>query len=437
MASKPILISGGQVLDPGRGYDFVGDVLIVDGKIKEVAPSIKLGSDFAHDVIDATGYLVTPGWVDIHTHLREPGQSHKETIRSGSLAAAAGGFTSIACMANTNPTNDNSFVTSYLVQKINDEAVVNIFVIGAVTKGLKGKELAPIGSMKEAGIVAISDDGKTVMNSYLMRKALDYSKRFDLAVITHCEDVYLKGQGVMNEGFHSAKFGLRGVPRTSEDCIVARDIALGELTGAKLHIAHVSTLGSVQILRAAKKRGILVTGEATPHHLNLTDESVGTYDTNTKVAPPLREKIDVKALREAVQDGTIDTLASDHAPHAAEEKEVEYDLAEFGMVGLETALPLYYQCVLDGAYSLERMVTAMTEAPAKVIGVPKGTLANGADADVTIADLAYRYDVDKHTFLSKSQNTPFHGRSVQGRVCHTVVKGELVYTHPSLRKEGP
>lgn len=430
MSVRSLLIRQGRVLDPSQKLDRVCDILVRDGKIETLSPSISVpaGSDLSEiPVLDAKGLLVTPGWIDIHTHLREPGATHKETIQSGTRAAAAGGFTSIACMANTNPVNDSSFITSFLYQKVSSDSEINVFVIGAITKGLKGEELAEIGSMWEAGIVGISDDGKTVMNSYLMRKGMDYSKRFDLVVISHAEDTNLKGRGVMNEGFNSARYGLRGVPKASEEIIVARDILLAELTGARVHIAHVSTAGSVALVREAKRRGVRVTGEVTPHHLTLTDEAVGNYDTNTKVAPPLRDPWDVEALREAVADGTLDALASDHAPHSVSDKEVEYDHAEFGMVGLETAFPLYHRLTLDGHIPLERLISAMTTRPAEIIGVPKGTLKVGADADITICDPGHRFKIDKTKFLSKSQNTPFHGWEVQGGVCYTVVGGKVVY----------
>lgn len=432
MAPRPILLRGGRIFDPSQNLDLVGDICIRNGKIEAIATSIPLNRETGALVIDVAGMIVSPGWIDIHTHFREPGQSHKETIKTGSEAAAAGGFTTVACMANTSPVNDNSFITNYIYQKVSSDSEINVYSIGAITKGLQGEELAEIGSMCEAGIVGISDDGKTVMNSYLMRKALDYSKRFDLTVICHAEDVNLKGRGVMNEGFNSAKFGLRGIPRTSEDLIVARDILLAELTGAKLHVAHVSTVGSVRLIREAKRRGIRVTAEATPHHLTLTDDVVGNYDTNTKVAPPLREREDVEALQEAVADGTIDALASDHAPHSVEDKEVEYDLAEFGMVGLETSFPLYYRLVREKIVTLERLISAMTVRPSEIIGVPKGTLKVGSDADVTVFDPNHAFKIDKAKFRSKSQNTPFHGWDVVGRVCYTLVGGKVVYRSPHL-----
>ncbi len=429
-----LIIKGGRILDPSQNLDIQGDLFIRDGKIENISTTtIQISKDVPVKVIDATGLVVSPGWIDIHTHLREPGATHKETIKSGTQAAAAGGFTSIACMANTNPVNDSAYITHYIMQKVAAESEVNVFPIGAVTKGLNGEELAEIGSMWEAGIAGISDDGKTVMNAYLMRKAMDYSKRFDLTVISHCEDSCLKGRGVMNEGFNSAKFGLRGVPKASEEVIVARDILLAELTGAKLHVAHTSTAGSVRLIREAKRRGVRVTAEATPHHVTLTDDVVGTYDTNTKVAPPLREQEDVEALKEALADGTIDVLASDHAPHSVVEKEVEYDQAEFGMVGLETAMPLYHRLVVDGKMALSRMIEAMTVKPAEVLGISKGTLKVGSDADITLFDPNFKYSLDKTKFKSKSQNTPFNGWPVQGKVCYTIVSGKVVFTGEHLR----
>lgn len=436
MSPRPLLLRGGRIFDPSQNLDLQGDLFIRNGKIESIARSIPLTRETGALVMDVTNCIVTPGWIDMHTHLREPGQSHKETIKTGSDAAAAGGFTSVACMANTSPVNDNSFITSYLYQRASSESEINIYAIGAITKGLKGEELAEIGSMWEAGIVGISDDGKTVMNSYLMRKALDYSRRFDLVVISHAEDSNLKGRGVMNEGFSSAKYGLRGIPRTSEEIIVARDILLAELTGARLHIAHASTLGTVALVREAKRRGVKVTAEVTPHHLTLTDEAVGNYDTNTKVAPPLREAQDLVALCEGLKDGTIDVLASDHAPHSVEDKEVEYDLAEFGMVGLETAFPLYYGLVLENKISLERLISAMTIKPAEILGIQKGTLRVGADADVTVFDPQPRFSIDKNKFRSKSRNTPFHGREVQGDVLYTIVRGKVVHRAARVAKNG-
>ncbi len=443
MSPRPILLRGGRIFDPSQNLDMQGDLYLRNGKVEGIASSIPLTRETGALVIEIPGCIVTPGWVDMHTHLREPGQSHKETIKTGSESAAAGGFTSIACMANTNPVNDNSFITNYIYQKVSSESEINIYAIGAISKGLKGEELAEIGAMWEAGIVGLSDDGKTVMNAYLMRKAMDYGKRFDLVLISHAEDSCLKGRGVMNEGINSTRFGLRGIPRASEDVIVSRDILLAETTGARLHVAHASTIGTVQLIRDAKRRGIRVTAEVTPHHLTLTDDSVGDYDTNTKVAPPLRERRDVEALIEALGDGTIDALASDHAPHSVEDKEVEYDLAEFGMVGLETAFPLYYRLHREKGISLERIISAMTIKPAEILGIQKGTLKIGVDADVTVFDPSQHFKVDASQFRSKSHNSPFHGWDLQGRVAYTIVGGKVVYrsSHllgsPDVGKETP
>lgn len=427
MSGSTIWIRGGRILDPSQKLDQTGDVLIIDGKVSALGPGLDPEVPPGTQEIDAKGLVVSPGWVDIHTHLRDPGYTHKETIRTGTEAAAAGGFTTISCMANTNPVNDNPFVTSYIYQKVSSESEINVHVIGAITKGLAGEQLAEIGSMYEAGIVGISDDGECVMNSYLMRKAMDYSRKFDLVVISHAEDAHLKGKGVMNEGFNSTRFGLRGNPKAAEELIVARDILLARLTGARLHIAHVSTAGSVQLLREAKRSGVRVTAEATPHHLTLTDEAVGQYDTNSKVAPPLREPEDVEALVEGLADGTVDALATDHAPHSVTEKETEFDLAAFGMVGLETAFPLYHRLCLEKKVPLDRVIAAMTYQPAEIIGVPKGTLRRGADGDVTIFDPTRQWKIDRRRFRSRSQNTPFDQRDVQGRVCYTIVRGKVVY----------
>jgi dihydroorotase len=426
--SSNLFIRGARIVDPSQKLDEVGNLLILDGKVAAIGARATKPQGPEIPELAAQNLVLTPGWIDMHTHLREPGATQKETILTGSQAAAAGGMTSIACMANTNPVNDNAFITSFIAQKAAAAGGVNIYPVGAISKGLKGEELAEIGSMREAGICALSDDGKTVMNSYLMRKALDYSRKFDLAVLSHAEDVNLKGKGVMNEGFNSARFGLRGIPRTSEDLIVARDILLAELTQARIHISHVSTAGAVELVRWGKKRGVRVTAEVTPHHLNLTDDAVATYDTNTKVAPPLREQADVDAVREALADGTIDVVASDHAPHAIEDKLVEYDFAEFGMIGLETAFPLYYRMCLRNGVALSRLVESLTTAPAKILGIARGSLKVGAQGDVSIFDPEQTYRIDKMGFKSKSRNSPFHGWEVQGKVSYTIVSGKIVYS---------
>lgn len=422
-----LFIRGGRILDPSQNLDLAqGDVLIRGGKIEHAGkPLGSVPSDVT--TVDAKGLVVTPGWIDLHVHLGEPGKSRKETIASGTRAAAAGGFTTIACVADTEPVHDSPFVSYFLQQKVIQDGVVNVLPIGALTRGQKGEELAEMGSMWEAGVRAVSDAPHGVLNAYVLRKAMDYAKRFDLLVISHAEDSNLRGKGVMNEGFHSAKFGLRGIPKAAEELMVARDILICELTGARLHFAHISTAGALEWIRQAKKRGLPVTAETTPHHLWLTDEYVGRYDTNTKVLPPLREPADVDALRAALEDGTIDSLSSDHAPQPPEDKQVEYDHAEFGISGLETAFGLYAKLVEDKKMSLRRVISAMTEAPARIMGVDKGSLKIGRDGDVTICDPTAKWKVDKSRFVSRGKNTPFDGWELSGRVRATVVRGKVVY----------
>jgi dihydroorotase, multifunctional complex type len=351
------LIKGGHVIDPSQNIDEVRNILIEDGKIKNYPPDTKdVETDSTIQVIDASGKIVAPGFIDMHVHLREPGFEYKETIRTGCLAAAAGGFTSVVCMPNTNPVNDNASVTEYILLKARTEGVVNVFPVGAITKGQKGETLAEIGEMWEAGCVAISDDGQPVMNSGVMRHAMEYVKAFGIPVISHAEDLELSAKGAMNEGFTSTTLGLRGIPNASEEVMVARDITLAELTGAHLHVAHVSTAGSVRLIRDAKRRGVKVTAEATPHHFTLTDKAVLNYDTNAKMNPPIRSREDMEAIRGGLKDGTIDIIATDHAPHSEDEKKVEFDLAPFGISGLETALPLASRLVAEGVLTLPELI---------------------------------------------------------------------------------
>jgi dihydroorotase len=436
-----ILIRGGRVIDPCVHLDGVMDILIDAGKI--VAIGAEANAKVRHqdgptlhtplEVIDAHGLLVVPGLIDIHTHLREPGYEYKESIESGSAAAVAGGFTSIACMANTNPVNDDAAVTEYILDKARAVGLAQVFPIGAVSVGLAGERLAEIGELKQAGVVGISDDGKSVMNSQLMRHALEYAGMFGLPVISHCEDTNLAAHGVMHEGRVSTELGLRGIPAQAEDIMVARDIALAELTAGRLHIAHVSTAGAVRLVRDAKARGLHVTAEATPHHLILTDEAVRGYDANTKMYPPLRTAADVEALRQALQDGTIDAIATDHAPHDLADKEVEFDQAPVGIIGLETALPLTFRLVEDGVLPLIDAVAKLTWGPAQVLGLAKGTLQVGADADVTVIDAHTEYVVDRREFRSKSRNSPFHGWTLKGRAVMTICTGQVVYSRLSER----
>lgn len=424
-----ILIKEGHILDPSEKLNKTGSILIEDGKVKGYpSDTKKLEKDPTIEVINAQGMIVAPGFIDMHVHLREPGFEHKETIRTGCSAAAAGGFTSVVCMPNTNPVNDNASVTEYILLKARTEGIVNVFPIGAITKGEKGETLAEIGEMWEAGCVGISDDGHSVMNSRVMRHAMEYVKAFGIPVISHAEDIDLSGHGVMNEGFTSTVLGLRGIPSASEEVMVARDITLAELTGAHLHIAHVSTAGAVRLIRDAKKRGVKVTAEATPHHFTLTDRAILNYDTNAKVNPPIRSQEDVDAIREGLKDGTIDVIATDHAPHSEDEKKVEFDLAPFGISGLETALPVSLKLVQDGVLTLPELITHLTFNPAKIIGVDRGTLKVGATADLVIFDPDKTVTVDREKFRSKGKNTPFHGWQLSGSVLYTIVSGKVVFS---------
>ena len=424
-----ILIKGGRIVDPSQGIDEKGNLLIENGKIKSFPKTTKkFESDRKVSVIDAKGKVVSPGLVDIHVHLREPGFEHKETISSGCKSAAAGGFTSIVCMPNTNPVNDNASVTEYILLKARTEGIVNVFPIGAITKGEMGETLAQIGEMYEAGCVGVSDDGMPVMDSKVMRHAMEYVQAFDIPVISHAEDKNLSGVGVMNEGEVSTQLGLAGIPCASEDVMVSRDITVAELTGGRLHICHVSTAGSVRLIRAAKKRGVKVTAEVTPHHFMLTDEAVNEYDTNAKMNPPLRGKKDRKAVIEGLKDGTLDAIATDHAPHSEDEKKVEFDLAPFGIVGLETALPLSLKLVEDGVLTLSQMISKLTDSPSKILNLGKGTLEIGSAADVVIFDPEKEITIERDKFHSKSKNSPFHGWSLKGEVQHTIVDGKVVYS---------
>jgi dihydroorotase len=426
-----LLIKNGRVLDPASGLDDYLDILVENGTIRSLGKQIDLPSAYGRaDItatIDATGLLILPGLVDMHTHLREPGHEYKETIASGSRAGAAGGFTSLVCMANTNPPNDTASVTEFILEKARKEACINIFPVGALTRGLRGEYLTEMGELKEAGVVALSDDGCSVKNAAVMRRGLEYAKNFSLPVICHCEDHDLSAQGVMHEGITSAYLGLRGIPAIAEETIVARDIALAEWTNHPVHIAHVSSAGSVRIIREAKSRGVRVTAETAPHYFTLTDEAVRTFDTSTKVNPPLRTPHDVEALKQGLRDGTIDAIASDHAPHSSLEKDVEFDAAACGIIGLETSLPLTLALVAQNVLSLRQAAEKLTCNPARILGLNKGRLAIGADADITIIDLNAEYTVDINTFKSKSKNSPFHRWRLKGCVRYTIVSGTIVY----------
>ena len=420
-----LLIKNSRIIDPANNIDDSLDIFIEGNIIKKVAKGIK--AEASAKVIDAKGKIVAPGLIDIHTHLREPGFEYKETIRTGTMAAAAGGFTAICCMPNTNPINDNRAVTEFILSKSAKEGIVNVLPIGAITKGSQGKALAEISDMVNAGCVAISDDGKGVMDAEVMRRGLEYTKAFDIPVIAHCEDANLSSGGVMNEGFASTTLGLRGIPKAAEEVMVVRDIALAELTGARLHIAHVSSAGSVESIRTAKKRGVKVTCETCPHYFTLTEDAVIGYNTNAKVNPPLRTKEDVKAIKEGLKDGTIDIIASDHAPHAVHEKEIEFDYASFGMIGLETSLPLILNLVREGVLTLKDAIAKATINPARLLKLKKGTLSEGADADITIIDPESEWVVDVNNLKSKSKNTAFAGMKMKGRAVMTIVGGKIVY----------
>jgi len=420
-----LLLRGGRVIDPANGVDAVQDVLLAEGRVARVGPGLEAPA--GAEVLDVTGRVVCPGFVDMHVHLREPGFEYKETVATGTRAAAAGGFTAVACMANTHPVNDNGAVTDYILAKAKVEGVVRVYPIGAVTRGLRGEELAELAELAEAGCVAFSDDGKCVQNAGLYRRALEYTLPFGVPVISHAEDTTLCQGFAMNEGVVSTEIGLPGAPAAAEDVMVARDILLAELTGAHVHIAHLSTAGAVRLVREGKARGVRVTAEVTPHHLVLTEEAVRTYDPNTKMAPPLRTKRDTEALVEALADGTIDCVATDHAPHALAEKEGEFDRAAFGIVGLETAVSLLLdRLVRPGLLPLATLVSRLSRDPARLLGLPGGSLAPGAPGDVTVLDLEQAVSVDPRHFRSRSRNTPFAGLTLTGAPALTLVGGQIV-----------
>jgi dihydroorotase len=420
-----LVIRNGRVVDPSSGTDAQQDVWIADGRIHKVGKALKVPAGL--EVVDAASKVVCPGFIDMHVHLREPGFEYKETIASGTRAAAAGGFTAVACMANTFPVNDNRAVTDYILARAKVEGVVRVYPIGAVTRNLEGKQLAEMAEQAEAGCVAFSDDGKCVMNAELYRRAMEYALPFGTPVISHAEDCHLAHDAPMHEGIVSTELGLSGQPGAAEEVMVARDIILAELTGAHLHIAHISTAGAVRLVREARARGVRVTAEVTPHHLLLTDEAARSYDSNVKMAPPLRTKRDVEACREALVDGTIDCVATDHAPHALSEKEGEFAEAANGIVGLETAVPLLLdRLVRLGVLDLPTLVARLSTAPARLLGLPGGTLAPGAAADVTILDLEQPWSVNPATFQSRSRNTPFAGFTGIGAPWMTLVGGVRV-----------
>ncbi len=419
-----LLIHGGRVIDPSQGLDGALDLLIEDGQVAKIDGGIKKPKDA--ETFDASGLVVCPGLIDIHVHLREPGQEYKETVRTGTLAAAAGGFTAVACMANTDPVNDSRAVTELILTEANRHGYARVYPIGAVSKGLRGEELAEIGEMAKAGVRAISDDGKPVMNAELMRRALLYAQHYDLPVIQHAEDLNLTGDGVMHEGEWSTRLGLPGIPGSSEDVMVARDIILTEDAAARYHVAHLSTARSLDMVRRAKAQGLRVTCEVSPHHLILTDEEVAKsgFSTQTKMKPPLRSERDREALIAGLDDGSVDCIASDHAPHHADEKDVQFSVAPFGIVGLETTLSLCLdRLVAQGILSLPRLIELLSTGPARVLGIPGGTLKSGSVADVTVFHPDKKSKISAASFRSKGKNTPFDGWTLRGRPVATFLSG--------------
>ncbi len=422
-----LLLRGGRVVDPSQDLDASRDVLLVDGEVRELAESIEASPGV--EVLDVAGKVITPGLIDIHAHLREPGQEYKESVLTGTRAAAAGGFTAVVCMANTDPVNDNASVTEHILAQATRHGYARVYPVGAISKGLRGEELAEMGRLAAAGVVAYSDDGRPVESSELMRRALSYARHFGLPLVQHAQDLPLSGEGAMHEGEWSARLGIPGIPAAAEDLMVARDVLLTELAGGRYHLQHLSSAKSLDLVRAAKEQGLAVTCEATPHHLLLTDEEVfrSGISTNTKMNPPLRSERDRQALLEGIADGSIDCVATDHAPHHVDEKRVPFNVAPFGIVGLETAVGLCLdRLVAQGVVDLSRLVDLLSCQPAKIMGLPGGSLRPGAVADVTVLDLDQEWTVDASRFESKSSNTPFDGWSGRGAPLHTIVGGRLI-----------
>ena len=431
-----VLIKNGHIIDLSQGVDGTGDILVADGKIESLRMREKGASPPQKEAdsgtknneirtIDASGLLVIPGLIDMHVHLREPGYGYKETIQTGTLAAVKGGFTTVCCMPNTNPVNDHASVTEFIIRKAKQEGHCTVYPIGAITKGQKGGELAEIGTMKNEGCIAFSDDGNPVMNSTVMRRALEYSKAFNVPVISHSEDLTLSEGGVMNEGLMSVMLGLRGIPPEAEQIMIYRDILLSELAGGRLHIAHVSTEGSVQLIRDAKLKGIKVTAETCPHYFSITEDAVQGYNTNAKVNPPLRTNQDREAIKEGLRDGTIDVIATDHAPHHVDEKLRPFDMAPFGISGLETALSLSLQLAREGVLTMNQLIEKMVLNPAQILGLDKGTLKHGTEAELVIIDKNREMEIKAERFVSKGKNTPFDGWILKGMPVLTLCKGKL------------
>ncbi|MZH04161.1 MAG: dihydroorotase [Nitrospinae bacterium] len=421
------LIKNGHLIDPANKRNGNFDLLLSEGKVEAVEPKGKIKEAPGLELIDAKGLVVTPGFCDMHVHFREPGHEYKETIETGSQSAAAGGFTTVAVMPNTSPVNDNRSITELILSQAQQTAIVNILPIGAITKGLKGETLSDMGELKEAGCIGYSDDGRPVSDSEIMRRALEYSKMFDLPCIQHSEVLELTRGGSMNEGVVSTELGLKGMPTEAEDIMVHRDICLLPKTGGRLHVAHISSGGSVDLVRQAKAKGLPVTCEVAPHHFILTDDACRGYDTNAKMSPPLRTNSDLEMIKEGMKDGTIDIIATDHAPHDLVDKQVEFSKACFGIVGLETALPLTLKMVDEKVISLERAIEMLTSQPNKIFGLDKGSLEVGRVADIAIFDENKKYSIDPSKFKSRSKNSPFKDWKVRGKILRTLVNGKTVY----------
>lgn len=425
--SKVFLVKNIHLVDPTQKWDGPAEILIENGVVRNVSKPGEQMS-FKGEVLDGQGFLCAPGMIDVHVHFREPGAEYKETIETGTMAAAAGGVTAVCCMANTQPVNDNPYVTQFIQSQVKQFAKVRVFPIGALSKDLKGESLAEIGKMYDAGIVGVSDDGITVMNSYLMRKALDYCKTFDLPIISHAEDVHLVGQGVMNEGVHSNCLGLRGIPNEAEEIIVARDIALARLTKGRVHFAHISTWQALEHIRKAKKEGLKITAEVSPHHLMFTDKDVQSYDSNFKMAPPLRSEEDIDALKVALQDGTIDCIATDHAPHAPRDKEVLFEFAANGVVGLESLFSVGIKLVDQKVISLSKLIELTSINPSQIFKLGLGSLKEGSKADFILADTKKEFEFNSKELHSKSKNTCFHGLKMKGKILATFVDGDCKFS---------
>ncbi|MDD5284267.1 MAG: dihydroorotase [Desulfuromonadaceae bacterium] len=421
-----LLIKGGRVIDPSQNMDEIFDLLVENGLVKEIGKG--LTSPPGVKIIEASGKFVVPGLIDMHVHLRDPGLEYKEDIISGTKAAAAGGFTSVCCMPNTKPAIDNKAVASYIINKAREEGFCNVFPIGSITYGLSGERMSEMGELKEAGCVAVSDDGRPVVNPELMMRSLQYANGMGIMVISHAEELALVGQGVINEGYTSTELGLKGIPRVAEDIATVRDIMLAEYTNAPIHIAHVSTKGSVRIIREAKARGVKVTCETAPHYFTLTDDAVRGYNTNAKMNPPLREAEDVAAIREGLKNGTIDAIATDHAPHHLDEKDMEFNEAMNGIIGLETSLPLSLKLVEDGVLTINQLIEKMSYNPSNILELERGSLMVGSVADITVIDPAAEWTVEKEKLASKSKNSPFLGWKMKGVAATTILAGTIVQT---------